>query len=117
MPWIDTERCNSCGICIKKCPAKAISMENRKAGINMDECIHCGTCHSICPEQAVRHDSEKTPYDVKKNVEMTKKFMDTCAKSLGDEKEKWKCLERMKKYFNREKVIAEKTLEEIGKLK
>ena len=116
MPWIDKDGCVGCGICVKKCPVGAISMENEKARINMEDCIHCGTCHSVCPNEAVKHDSEKIPENIKANVEKTKKFMELCAKYLGDIKEKDKCLERMKKHFNKEKIVAEKTLEELGKL-
>jgi len=116
MPWVDKEKCMSCGICVEKCPVDAISMQTEKAQINMDACIHCGTCHSVCPQEAIRHDGEKTPQDIKSNVEQTKGFMELCAKRLGSEDEKRKCLERMKKYYNKEKVVAEKTLEELDRL-
>lgn len=114
---MDKEKCTGCRICIEKCPVNVISMENEKAEINMDECIHCGICHDVCPQEAVRHDSERIPEDIKANVEMTKRYMEECEKYLGDAKEKKKCLERMKKHFNREKLVAEKTLVEIEKLK
>jgi len=116
MPWVDADRCISCGVCVEKCPVDAISMENEKAKIDMNECIRCGICHDVCPEEAVRHDSEKTPEIIKANVEMTKRFMEECEEYLGDKKERKKCLERMKKYFKREKLIAEKTMEELEKL-
>ena len=116
MPWVNEDLCVGCGLCIDDCPVDAISMEDEKARINMNECIHCGTCHSVCPEEAVRHDSEKIPEAIKANVEMTKGFMELCGKYLGEENEKRKCLERMKKHFNKEKVIAEKTLEGLDKL-
>ena len=83
----------------------------------MDECIHCGTCHSACTQEAVRHDNEKIPKDIKANVEETKRFMELCAKHLGDIKEKNKCLQRMIKYYNKEKLVAEKTLEKLEELK
>jgi hypothetical protein len=51
------------------------------------------------------------------NVETTKKFMDLCARHLGDEKERAKCLNRMIKHFNNQKVIAEKTLEILEELR
>ena len=117
MPWIDVEKCTGCGNCVEECPVDAISMEEDKARINMEECIRCGICHSICPEEAVRHDSEKMPEDIKANVEKTEKFMELCAKHLGDPNEKIKCLERMIKHFKREKLIAERTMEELEKLK
>ena len=117
MPWVDEEKCTGCNICVEKCPVDAISIENEKANINMQGCIHCGTCHSVCPSEAVRHDSEKIPGNVKANVEETKRFMELCAKYLGDVKEKNKCLQRMMKHYNKEKIIAEKTTEELEKLK
>ena len=117
MPWINKDGCVGCGICVEKCPVNAITMEDEKAKIDMEKCIHCGTCHSVCPEEAVRHDGEKIPDDVKANVEITKRFMELCAKYLGDDKEKDKCLTRMKKHFNKEKIVAEKTLNELEKLK
>jgi len=116
MPWINEEKCTGCNICVEKCPIGAISMENGKAKIDMDKCIHCGTCHSVCPNEAVRHDSEKIPENVKANVEDTKKFMELCAKHLDDATEKDRCLQRMIKHFNKEKLVAEKTLEELEKL-
>ena len=116
MPWVDREKCTGCKICVEKCPVDAIAMEGEKAKINMAECIHCGTCHGACPAGAVRHDSEKIPDMVRANVEETKRFMELCAKHLGGAGEKKKCLARMKKHFNKEKAVAEKTLEELDRM-
>lgn len=117
MPWINEEKCIACGICIEKCSVKAISMQAEKAKINMQECIRCGTCHNVCPQEAVGHDGERIPELIKINVEMTKKNMGLCAKYLGEADERKKCLERMKKHFNKEKVVAEKTLEKLNNLR
>ena len=57
MPWINTDKCTGCSICVDECPVDAIMMVDEKAMINMDECIRCGTCHEVCPNEAVRHDS------------------------------------------------------------
>ena len=116
MPWIDEGKCTGCNVCVEKCSADAISMEDEKAKINMQECIRCGICHSVCPQEAVRHDSKKIPAEIKVNVEKTKTFMEACVKHLGDDKEGQKCLNRMIKYFNKEKLVAEKTMEELKKL-
>jgi Fe-S-cluster-containing hydrogenase component 2 len=115
MPWIDGERCTGCGICVKKCPADAIAIKDKHAKIDQESCVRCGVCHDICPQEAIRHDSEKIPLDVKANVDKTRRFMDLCAELLGSENEKSRCLQRMKKYFNKEKIIAEKTLSELDK--
>jgi len=116
MPWIDEKKCVACGICIEECPVDAISMQAEKAEINMEKCIHCGTCHNVCTQEAVRHDGEKVAENIKFNVEQTKKFMGLCTEYLGNEDEKRKCLGRMKKHYNKEKLVAEKTLEELDKL-
>jgi ferredoxin len=117
MPWVDDNKCTGCGICVEECPVGAIAMENSRAEIKMENCIRCGICHSVCAPEAVRHDSEKIPEIVKINVEMTKRFMEDCAKHLGSEEEKNKCLTRMMKHFNKEKIVAEKTLEKLEDLK
>ena len=117
MPWIKGEDCVSCGVCVENCPVGAISLEDGVAVIDGANCIRCGICHDACPKGAVRHDSEKIPDEVKANVTKTKEIMDACAKYLGDAKEKQKCLNRMIKYFNKEKIVIEKTLEKLQMLK
>ena len=116
MPWINNEDCNFCGICVDQCPVSTIEMRDEEVEIVMDGCIRCGICHDICPQDAVRHDSEKIPEHVDNNVEKTMRFMELCVKYLGNEEEKLKCLNRMKKYFNSQKIIAEQTLEKLEQL-
>ncbi len=99
-----------------ECVVNAISMDDEKTIIDMSECIRCGTCHSVCPEGAVRHDAEQVPKMVEDNLRMTRRNMDMCAIHLGGEEEKEKCLQRMIKHFNKEKMIAEKTLDELRKI-
>lgn len=41
---IDQEKCIGCGICIPYCPAKAISIVEKKAVIDRDACLECGNC-------------------------------------------------------------------------
>lgn len=116
MPWIDKESCTGCGICINECPVNAISMKVSEAEINMAECIRCGVCHDVCPQGSVRHDSEKVADIIKANVEITKQYMELCEKYLGDVKEKGRCLNRMKKHFNSERIIAERTIAELEQM-
>jgi len=109
MPWIDKNKCVGCGACIKICPVEAISMKDGKAEIYMDKCIRCGKCHDVCPKEAVRHDSEKISSDVKENLEKTKKLME----NFETKEEKKAFLERMIKHYNKEKKVAEETIQKI----
>jgi len=51
---IDPEACKGCGICLKNCPADAITGERKKPHvIDQDKCTRCGTCFDKCPFTAV----------------------------------------------------------------
>jgi len=51
---IDREACKGCGICLKNCPAEAISGERREPHvIDQEKCTYCGTCLEKCPFTAV----------------------------------------------------------------
>jgi formate hydrogenlyase subunit 6/NADH:ubiquinone oxidoreductase subunit I len=112
MPWVNKNKCIGCGICTRKCPANAIIMKDNKAEIDMEKCIRCGKCHEFCPQNAIRHDSEKIPLEIKNNIENIKKTM----KNFNTEKNKKDFLKRIKKHFNKEKIVAEKTIKEIEKI-
>jgi NADH-quinone oxidoreductase subunit F len=51
---IDPEACKACGICLKDCPADAITGEKKVPHvIDQEKCTHCGTCLDKCPFSAV----------------------------------------------------------------
>ncbi len=52
--FYNDEKCNSCGMCMKICPAQNISMRNNKPywGGN---CQQCMACIQWCPTDAVKH--------------------------------------------------------------
>jgi ferredoxin len=109
MPWVKKEDCLGCSICVEACPVEAISIEDEKAEIHMDLCIRCGICHDVCPQNAVRHDSEKIPQEVEANIEWTRDLM----KHYKTREEIAGFIERIKKHFNKEKLVIEKTLERL----
>ncbi len=48
--YIDPEKCQACGTCRRRCPAKAIDGDKNKIHIiDQDKCIKCGTCYEVCP--------------------------------------------------------------------
>lgn len=53
LPSVLRDKCNGCSICIKWCPANAISIENGKAIIVQNSCIGCGECTVVCKNGAI----------------------------------------------------------------
>jgi F420-non-reducing hydrogenase iron-sulfur subunit len=48
--YIDPDKCQACGICLRRCPVEAIEGDkNRTHVIDQDKCIKCGTCLEVCP--------------------------------------------------------------------
>jgi len=112
MPWIKQEDCVGCGICVAECPVDAISIEEEKSEINMEICIRCGICHNVCPVNAVRHDSEKIPQEVEANIEWTKDLL----KYYKTKEEREGFIDRIKKHFEKERAVINKTLERLESL-
>lgn len=54
MPEIDPAQCNGCGLCVDRCPAGALVMQNGLALIaHPDLCSYCATCEDACPTEAI----------------------------------------------------------------
>jgi len=109
MPWVNEEMCVGCGVCVEECPMSAISMIDETACISDEKCIRCGRCHDVCPEEAVRHDSERIPEEIEANLAWTRRLLhhfDTAEEKRG-------LIERMQRYFVKEKKVAEQTIERL----
>ena len=112
MPWINRELCTGCQKCVDECSAGAISMEEDIAFINENECIRCGVCHDVCQEDAVRHDGERIPEEVQSNLDWVRKLL--AHEYYSNDKTKQKQLiERLKRFFTKNKKVEEKTIEQL----
>lgn len=63
---IDPALCKGCGICIEKCPVKALSFGEDLGVfafpvpvIDLNKCINCGNCRRFCPDGAIGVDKLK----------------------------------------------------------
>ncbi len=45
-------QCRDCYKCVRRCPVKAIRVENDHAVVSPEDCIYCGTCVATCPNHA-----------------------------------------------------------------
>lgn len=54
--------CKACGLCIAKCPVKALSWSTAEVNyfgqpvpeVDINKCIACGMCEQICPDLAIK---------------------------------------------------------------
>jgi NADH:ubiquinone oxidoreductase subunit F (NADH-binding)/(2Fe-2S) ferredoxin/Pyruvate/2-oxoacid:ferredoxin oxidoreductase delta subunit len=50
--YIDPEKCQACMICLRKCPAEAITGGKKQIHvIDQEKCTKCGTCFEVCPSR------------------------------------------------------------------
>ncbi|WIF94406.1 [Fe-Fe] hydrogenase large subunit C-terminal domain-containing protein [Caminicella sporogenes] len=49
---LESELCNGCTNCLRRCPTEAIRIKNNKARIIKERCIDCGECIKVCPYHA-----------------------------------------------------------------
>ena len=56
--------CMDCYKCVRRCPVKAIKIEDNSAQIIPELCIACGTCYRVCPAKAKqpRNDLARAKY-------------------------------------------------------
>lgn len=59
---IDESSCIVCGICAKKCPANAITVDRNKRTWNIQrmQCIQCNCCVEVCPKTCLTMEKEYT---------------------------------------------------------
>lgn len=73
--FFDDSNCIYCGICSKKCPADAITVDRGKTTwkLNTFRCIVCGECVNSCPKKCIKMTNERrTVAESKKIITITK---------------------------------------------
>lgn len=53
-PVLEKDICVGCGYCARLCPAKAITIVQKKAKIDRKTCIRCFCCQEFCPKGAMK---------------------------------------------------------------
>lgn len=53
-PRLKKKLCVGCGKCAEICPAKAITITEKKAAIAREKCIRCFCCQEFCPKGAMQ---------------------------------------------------------------
>ena len=53
-PKLASSECVGCGVCLRVCPAKAITIRKGKAVIKKKSCIRCFCCQEFCPKGAMK---------------------------------------------------------------
>lgn len=69
---IDVDACIFCGICQKKCPTNAITVErkDRTWAIQRMKCIQCNACAVNCPKDALLMDPAYTSPSAEKIIDL-----------------------------------------------
>ena len=52
-PIFHHQPCVGCGVCEENCPAKVITMTDRKPSADLTKCIRCFCCQELCPAKAI----------------------------------------------------------------
>jgi ferredoxin-type protein NapH len=65
---IDTQKCVSCGLCIRQCPTFSIDEDSLKKGRTRISCTKCGQCVDACPKQAIAFHVRGTDAGVRPNL-------------------------------------------------
>lgn len=75
---IDIDACIFCGICSKKCPADAITVNKAEKSWEIDQfrCVICGVCTEVCPKKCIlmesSHKTSATKKETHKQVQQSK---------------------------------------------
>jgi len=51
---VNRDACTLCGVCVERCPVKAISVRSECLVIDDEACLGCGFCAAHCPQKTIK---------------------------------------------------------------
>ncbi len=92
---VDTDLCNGCGACAKRCQVDAVKVAAKEepAVVDLNRCIGCGLCVAVCPQKAISLMEKQAEVVPPKTRE---ELYDIIMDHKKGELEKLKILEKMK---------------------
>lgn len=75
---IDIDDCIFCGMCMRKCPSSAITVDREKHTWSIDRmgCVQCENCVVNCPKKCLHTDVHYTTPDFSKTVDVFEKIVE-----------------------------------------
>ncbi len=71
---VNQDLCKGCGLCMKRCPFKAITIENDKSFVESSKCYGCGVCAVTCPTGAIKLHREERSHIYENFLDVTTKI-------------------------------------------
>lgn len=57
--FLESDKCNGCVNCMKRCPTEAIRVRDGKATVLYERCVGCGECVKVCPTGAKKENYDR----------------------------------------------------------
>ena len=77
-------KCVHCGVCVKSCPTRALTMDGGRVQYDLVKCVHCDTCIRVCPFDSSPKTADMTPEQVWQAVEKQIPFIRGITVSGGE---------------------------------